>query len=705
MRKTSLKTTILFPALAMLITGVIALTATVGFLASSSTDDLTGRLINSSVSEYSNKFEALCKGAYSIVNSAAPVVDSVAMGPKSEDKRAKIVDILSDILMSDENLLGVWTCWEPNALDNKDSEYINANEYHDETGRFIPYVTRNGNGYALEPLANYTVEGDGDFYLGARNSGRPYITDPFPHMIEGKETLLYSIAVPIVHNGRVSGVVGADITLEKVTEIMNSESILDDGYIFVISPGGFYASHIDENLIMKHYSTQWLNKHSAAIEGILTSGGSIEVKDYSDISKENVRLLMSGVMVGNTGKYWGVCGLVPEDTATAASNTLIWIVISLGFALIIAVGTIILIIVRKSLKELPLLTSAAEAIAVGDIESVNLKVEKRKAENELIALKHAFIKMIDGIRFQAESMSQMADGDYSLTVLIRSEKDVVNRAINNMLFNTNSALQDVSAAANQVQAGSKQIADGAQALAKGSAKQAETIEQLAASASSIAEKTRSNAKMANKADLLADTIKSDAEKGSAQMSEMMKAVNEISDASGQIEKVIKVIDDIAFQTNILALNAAVEAARAGEAGKGFAVVAEEVRNLASKSAEAAKNTGGLIENSIQKANLGLSIAGETSVSLNEIVEGINESAEIVRQMAILSDEQASAISEVNAGINQVAQVIQQNSATAEQSSAAGEKMSEQSDMLSELTSRFKLRSEADNNFNQFDQGK
>ncbi|MCL2085984.1 MAG: methyl-accepting chemotaxis protein [Oscillospiraceae bacterium] len=302
-------------------------------------------------------------------------------------------------------------------------------------------------------------------------------------------------------------------------------------------------------------------------------------------------------------------------------------------------------------------------------------------------------RMIQGYIHEIKSrMEELAEGDFTIESTYEFHGDfiLIKDSINKIARNLNKTLSRVNDSSSEVSNGAKQIAHGADALATSSTQQAATIEQLSSSISLVSDKTKQNAKMTEQADKLSILIKEKAEKGSQQMDEMMKAVEEISGASSQIEKVIKVIDDIAFQTNILALNAAVEAARAGTAGKGFAVVAEEVRNLASKSAEAAKNTNALIENSMAKSNLGLSIATETSASLREIVTGINENAEIMEKIARLSDEQAAAITEINDGIDQVAKVVQQNSATAQESAAASHEMNGQSNALEELIRRFRL---------------
>jgi len=268
----------------------------------------------------------------------------------------------------------------------------------------------------------------------------------------------------------------------------------------------------------------------------------------------------------------------------------------------------------------------------------------------------------------------------------------ISNALNTIISTLNDLLGDINNAAEQVNVGANQISYSSQSLAQGSTEQASSIQELTASITEIAEQTKGNAVDSNKARELATDVMGNAERGNHQMTEMQESMVAINQSSVDISKIIKVIDDIAFQTNILALNAAVEAARAGQHGKGFAVVAEEVRNLAARSADAAKETTGLIEGSISKVQQGTKIANETAGALNEIVNGIEEVANLIGNIAKASNEQATGIAQINMGVEQVAQVVQQNSATAEQSAAASEELSGQSVLLKDMIDQFALRS-------------
>lgn len=290
-------------------------------------------------------------------------------------------------------------------------------------------------------------------------------------------------------------------------------------------------------------------------------------------------------------------------------------------------------------------------------------------------------------------LQEMAQGNLSLSMdgEYQGEFAKMKGAFNGTIHSFNELLGDIHFAAAEVASASKEVATSSQTLSQGSTEQASAIEELSAAIEQIAVQTKQNAQNANQANELALDAKAGAEQGNARMKAMLGAMTNINEASGNISRIIKVIDEIAFQTNILSLNAAVEAARAGQHGKGFAVVAEEVRNLAARSAEAARETTALIEGSIKKAEEGSKIADETAAALHEIVADISKVATLVNDIMIASNEQASGIAQINQGIIQVSEVTQSNTASSEESAAASEELSGQADLLKGMVRKFRLK--------------
>lgn len=374
-----------------------------------------------------------------------------------------------------------------------------------------------------------------------------------------------------------------------------------------------------------------------------------------------------------------------ENTAQANSSVILMIaIVVIAVIISIGLGLFIARIISNPVKQM---AQAADRLALGD---VNVNVESN-TKDEIGSLAKSFSAMIENIRAQAMAVEKIAAGDLTVDVEIKSDKDLLGKKLSELVRNNNEILLNISSASEQVAAGSKQVSDSSMVLSQGATEQASSIEQLTASIEEISSQTNLNAQNANQANELAESAKVNAVQGNSQMKEMLNAMEEINNASSSISKIIKVIDEIAFQTNILALNAAVEAARAGQHGKGFAVVAEEVRNLAARSAKAAKETTDMIEGSIKKTEGGTRIAKETAEALNKIVDGIEKVATLVNNIAVASSEQASGIGQINQGVMQVSQVVQANSATSEEGAAASEELSSQAALLKEMVSKFRLK--------------
>lgn len=291
------------------------------------------------------------------------------------------------------------------------------------------------------------------------------------------------------------------------------------------------------------------------------------------------------------------------------------------------------------------------------------------------------------------ALQQLAAGDLTFEAIPKDQEDLIRGALKKLGEDFNQLLAEVRMASEQVAARATQVSDSSQTLSQGATEQASSLEQISASMQELATQTKFNAENSRQADSLVHEVKQAAENGNRRMHAMGAAMEEIRESGQSISRIIKVIDEIAFQTNLLALNAAVEAARAGQHGKGFAVVAEEVRNLAGRSAEAAKETAGLIQGAVDKTEKGAELAEQTTRALSEMVAGVSKVSDLVGEIAAASNEQAQGISQVNIGLEQIDQVTQHNTATAEESASASEELSSRAGTLRQMLAHFSLRGE------------
>lgn len=381
-----------------------------------------------------------------------------------------------------------------------------------------------------------------------------------------------------------------------------------------------------------------------------------------------------------------------EAKRTSDSNTSIALLLLVILIVVNVIGVIGAILLGRKISNSICVPISRVADAAGDIAlgRVDIDLSDVNSKDETGLLAAAFTEMLEGIRKQVKVAELISNGDFTQPVPLRSNEDVLGLSLQKIEDDLSSTLHIIRAAADQVNSGSEQVSAAAQALSSGATEQAASIEELNASIVSVAQQAEQNAISVKKAMDYVQEAGAGVQEGNKRMQDLNQAMREIGASSQEISRITKLVEDIAFQTNILALNAAVEAARAGSAGKGFAVVADEVRNLAAKSAQAANQTTELIQKSVSTVSQGEQLAEETLKILITVEEKAQMVDQSIREVEASSSAQAVAIEQINDGLSQVSAVIQTNAATAEESSASSEELATQAQALQSEVVKFKL---------------
>ena len=554
--------------------------------------------------------------------------------------REQIGTLVRATLEHSEDFIGTSAAYEPDALDGRDAEFAGQQPLYDATGRYMPYWTRSADGkVGVEPIVFSTTPGGNDWYDIPKATGRSHFTEPYPYPINGKNVLMASLAAPIMVNGQFKGSVTGDVQLTMLGTMLREMKLMDQGTLALISSRGLYASNKNHDLNGKKAD----DLPAAALEAV-RQGRSYEYVDDRDVVH-----VLQPLQVSKDIAPWAISLAFPRSVAIAPARELA------GYAALVSV--------------LCALLAVAVMVAV-----------QRRLTRPLRVLGAAMTDLAGG----------NADLGARLAVRGNDELAQIARGFNGFIAKIQNVLVQVRTSSDAVATASEEIRQGNADLSVRTEQQAGALEETAASMEELNGTVQQNADNARQANQLAGSASETAVRGGEVVAQVVDTMAAISEASKKVVDIIGVIDGIAFQTNILALNAAVEAARAGEQGRGFAVVASEVRNLAQRSAAAAKEIKVLIGDSVDKVGMGTMLVEEAGKTMGEVVSSVRRVSDIVAEISAASAEQSSGIGQVNQAIVQLDDTTQQNAALVEQAAAAAHSMQEQTAKLEQIIGAFKL---------------
>ena len=590
-----------------------------------------------------------------------------------------ILDSLQSALTDNKDLVGAGIFFEPYGFSDNVSDYA-------------VYMSAEDMDKKTVMAYQYSFYKDSSWYNGAKESGDMVLTDVYSDTLH-PEIQMISLGNPITdENKQFVGAVILDINTKVFSTIQQTDARFPSLATNILDANGSFLYSMREEAIGKKLEEvldkdtyemlrQNMDKEEAFTATVVNAVGVKERMYFRPL-----------IIHGST--LWSMISIADSEFMAARNQLVIMCAIFsiVGLMILIAIS---FFLIKRALNPLLGIALAGKAVAEGNFD-VKVSYDRQDEIGDLAAAIQSVMQHVQEIISDlSDKLSELAKGNFRVSLENTEQYPGAYRPLLNSLQeisnDLNKTMAEIKTSAKEVNAGAEQVSSGAQGLSQGATEQASSIEELSATVNDISEHIKKTAENTRLANTEAQNAGKEVSHSDKQMQQMKAAMENINQKSGEISKIIKTIDDIAFQTNILALNAAIEAARAGVAGKGFAVVADEVGNLAQKSANAAKDTTMLIEETLQAVEQGTVLADSTAESLQRVVTGAGKVTELVNQIAEASVEQSRAVEQVSTGIDQISSVVQSNTATAEESAAASEELSGQANILNELVGRFQLK--------------
>lgn len=632
--KMSVKTLML---LSIFLTVTVGFTATIGFMMwqwMAQQDSLAKKHIRQIAEvqslQVSKEMDSALAAARDMGNSALALRDA------GISDRQSLNQLLIHYLAAHPQFLSMSMAFEPNAFDHQDAAFAGQSG-EDPAGRFARYVDRDASGKpALHLLTDLETPGSGDYYLLPKQRQKEVIIEPYIYPYNGVDVMLTSIAAPIMADGKFLGSVTSDFSLATLQAMTGAIKPWNGtGYALLLSAENKVVFSPDKQATGKPYA------------GKIT--GHDVIRENDPLLKEEAFITWQDIAIGNSQTPWKLAIVTPVSEVMAEARAF----------LLKAIVLMVLSIVVVSLVMAQIFT-----------RKVDRPVGGEPSDAAGIAL-------------------AVARGELNNTIPVRAgDTRSIFYALHTMQMQLKRIVDNISDASHSVRGGTSEISAGNLDLASRTEEQAAAIVETAASMEEISATVKNNADNAHKATTLTDRAASLAGHGETLVNDVVTVIGEIDDSARKIGEINSIVDGIAFQTNILALNAAVEAARAGEQGRGFAVVAGEVRNLAQRSANAAKEISQLIAESSGRVNKGVELVNESGVMMKQVIEAVSHVHLVINDIVQALDEQNRGVSQVSTAVNQMDSTTQQNAALVQQISAAALSLDEQAKSLEKTLAFF-----------------